>query len=107
MLFPLLLFLDNESCGFYIKNNLVGNYKVLDSLKFADHKNFSKSDIKRINSWAKKNPTAVIFTTEKDSKRLVTSKGIDQSVITRLFYIPIEVAIVPDVKEVEFVKSLV
>ena len=89
------------------RNNLLGDYKVLDSLKFADHKNFSKSDIKRINSWAKRNPTAVIFTTEKDSKRLVTSTGLDSSVVSRLFYIPIEVSIVPDVKEAEFVKSLI
>ncbi len=89
------------------RNNLVANYKVLDSIKFADHKKFSKSDVRHINSWAKKHPTAAIFTTEKDSKRLLATKGLDKDVISRLFYIPIEVAIVPDVKEREFVESLV
>ena len=88
------------------RNNLVANYKVLDSLKFADHKNFSKADVRKINSWARKNPTAAIFTTEKDSKRLVSVKGLDKNVISRLFYIPIEVAIFPDSKEKEFVDSL-
>ena len=88
------------------RNNLVANYKVLDSLKFTDHKNFSKADIRKINSWARKNPTAAIFTTEKDSKRLVSVKGLDKSVVSRLFYIPIEVAIFPDSKAAEFVDSL-
>ncbi len=88
------------------RNNLVANYKVLDSLKFADHKNFSKADVRRINSWARKNPTAAIFTTEKDSKRLVSVKGLDKSVISRLFYVPIEVAIFPRSKEKEFVEQL-
>ena len=88
------------------RNNLVANYKVLDSLKFADHKNFSRADVRKINSWAKKHPTAAIFTTEKDSKRLVSVKGLDKNVISRLFYIPIEVAIFPDAKEAEFVGSL-
>ncbi|MBQ8033899.1 MAG: tetraacyldisaccharide 4'-kinase [Bacteroidales bacterium] len=89
------------------RNNLVAKYKVLDSIKFADHKNFSKSDIRHINSWARKNPTAAIFTTEKDSKRLLTSKGLDENVISRLFYIPIEVTIVPQLKEQEFIEGLI
>lgn len=88
------------------KNNLVGSYKVLDSIKFADHKNFSKSDIRHINSWAKKHPTAAVFTTEKDSKRLLELKGLDPGVVSRLFYIPIEVEIVPQLKEREFVADL-
>ena len=88
------------------RNNLVANYKVLDSLKFADHKNFSKADVRKINSWAKKHPTAAIFTTEKDSKRLVSVKGLDKNVISRLFYIPIEVSIFPQSKALEFVESL-
>ena len=88
------------------RNNLVANYKVLDSLKFADHKNFSKADIRKINSWAKKHPTAAIFTTEKDSKRLVSVKGLDKNVISRLFQIPIEVSIFPHSKAQEFVGNL-
>lgn len=88
------------------RNNLVANYKVLDSLKFADHRKFSKSDIRHINSWAGKHPTAAIFTTEKDSKRLLASKGLAPSVVSRLFYIPIEVAIVPQAKEQEFIQTL-
>lgn len=84
------------------RNNIVRRYKVLDSIKFSDHRNFSKSDIRRINSWAKKNPTAVAFTTEKDSKRLLGASGLDKSVMARLFYIPIEVSIVPTINLTNF-----
>ena len=78
------------------RNNLVRKYRILDSLKFADHKNFSKFDIARINGWAAKNPTAVIFTTEKDSKRLKQCHSLSDSVKKRLFYVPIETVIVPN-----------
>ncbi len=76
------------------RNNLVRKYKILDSLKFADHKNFSKLDIRQINNWAAKNPTAVIFTTEKDSKRLLQCNTLSESVKRRLFHIPIETVLV-------------
>lgn len=76
------------------RNNLVRKYKILDSLKFADHKNFSKLDVRQINNWAAKNPTAVIFTTEKDSKRLLQCSTLSESVKKRLFHIPIETVIV-------------
>ncbi len=89
------------------RNNLVSRYKVLDSLKFADHKNFSIRDIRHINNWAKRNPTAAIFTTEKDSKRLVASEGLDESVKARLFHIPIEVEVVPKAKQDELISLIV
>lgn len=76
------------------RNNLVRTYRIMDSLKFADHRNFSKSDIRKINAWAAKNPTAAIFTTEKDSKRLQQCSTLSGSVKKRLFYIPIEVQLV-------------
>ncbi len=82
------------------RNNLVRKYKILDSLKFADHRNFSKLDIARINSWAAKSPTAVIFTTEKDSKRLKQCHTLSASVKKRLFYVPIESVIVPQLQSV-------
>ncbi len=88
------------------RNNLVGKYKILDSLKFHDHKNFSKSDIRHINRWAKENPTAVIFTTEKDSKRLQSMNGLDKSVMLRLFHIPIKTNIISAAKQEEFLRSL-
>ncbi len=88
------------------RNNLSAGYRIMGSLKFADHKNFSRSDIKEINRWAEKSPTAAIFTTEKDSKRLSECKGLSKSVRSRLFYIPIEVAILPESAQTQFLESL-
>ena len=85
---------------------IVGTHKVMDSIKFADHKNFSESDISRIYSLAKKYPTATIFTTEKDSKRLISNRYLTRDVKKRLFYIPIEVKIIPNVKSEEFINKI-
>ncbi len=85
---------------------IVGTHKLLESIKFADHKNFSEGDISKIYNLAKKNPTATIFTTEKDSKRLINNRYLTRDLKKRLFYIPIEVKIIPQVKSNEFTNSL-
>lgn len=77
------------------RNHVVGSYKVLDSIKFPDHYNFSRSNIKEINKWATKYPTSVVLTTEKDSKRLIGNPYLSEELKKRLFYIPIEVKILP------------
>lgn len=85
---------------------IVGTHKVMDSIKFADHKNFSESDIARIYSLAKRYPTATIFTTEKDSKRLINNRFLTRDVKKRLFYIPIQVKIIPNIKQQEFINKI-
>lgn len=77
------------------RNNVVGSYKVLDSIKFPDHCNFTRSNIKEINKWAAKYPTSVVLTTEKDSKRLMANPFLSAELKKRLFYIPIEVRVLP------------
>ena len=77
------------------RNHIVGSYKVLDSIKFPDHCNFTRSNIKEINNWAAKYPTSVVLTTEKDSKRLIGNPYLSAELKKRLFYIPIEVRILP------------
>lgn len=77
------------------RNHIVGKYKVLDSIKFPDHYSFTKHNIKDINNWAAKYPTAAVFTTEKDSKRLIGNPYLSQDIKKRLFYIPIQVKILP------------
>lgn len=86
------------------RNNIIGSHKIMDSIRFADHRNFSRADIARIHHLAAKYPTAVVYTTEKDSKRLVANKDLSADLRKRLFYIPIEVAIVPQAKRDEFIK---
>ncbi len=77
------------------KNHIMGKHKVLDSIKFPDHCNFSPSDIRSINQWAAKHPRSVVYTTEKDSKRLVSNPHLSEDIKKRLFFIPIEVRTIP------------
>ncbi len=77
------------------RNHIMGMHKIQDSIKFPDHCSFSKSDIRQINNWAAKYPTAVVYTTEKDSKRLISNPYLSEDLKKRLFYIPIEVRTIP------------
>lgn len=88
------------------RDNIRGNHKILASIKFEDHRNFSKGDIRRINALAAKYPMSVVFTTEKDSKRLLSNKYLSADLRKRLFYIPIEVNIIPNAKCEEFLTGI-
>ncbi len=88
------------------RNHLAGKYKILDSIKFPDHYSFTKSNIKDINNWAAKYPTAAVFTTEKDCKRLMGNPYISEDLKKRLFFIPIEVRIIPSVQQHNLAASL-
>lgn len=77
------------------KEHIADTYKILGSLKFPDHYNFTQANIRDINSWAAKHPTSVVLTTEKDSMRLMSNPHISADLKKRLFYIPIEVRLLP------------
>ena len=77
------------------RDHISGKYKILNSIKFPDHYSFTKTNIKDINNWAALYPTSVVFTTEKDSKRLIGNPYLSEDLKRRLFYIPIEVRIIP------------
>ena len=77
------------------RDYLSDKYKILNSIKFPDHYNFTKTNIKDINNWAALYPTAAVFTTEKDSKRLIGNPYLSEDLKRRLFYIPIEVRLIP------------
>lgn len=84
------------------KSQLVSRYEIEKSLKFPDHKNFSKRDVKRIVKFARLQPEAVIMTTEKDSMRLRFNKFLPEDVKSRMFYLPVGCRIIPKEKEEEF-----
>lgn len=79
-----------------LEYELVSKYKIVKKLRYRDHKNFSKRDASLINRMATKSPKAVIFTTEKDAQRLLLLKTLTDQVKLRIFYLPIEVAILND-----------
>ncbi|MFA7116126.1 MAG: tetraacyldisaccharide 4'-kinase [Bacteroidales bacterium] len=78
--------------------NLSEKYQILDSIKFIDHHDFTKSDIRKISKMCRKNPISALITTEKDAQRLY-SKNLPKEIKSRLFYFPIEVEIMPVVNE--------
>lgn len=88
------------------KNYLSGLYKIDDIIKFSDHKNFTKGDMKLINMLGEKYQRSIIITTEKDSKRLLESKYLTQESKKRLFYIPIEVDIIPEQLQEKFTQII-
>lgn len=87
-------------------NYISDRYSVLDSITFPDHCNFKYKEIQRINNWVKKYPQSVIFTTEKDSKRLSGNSLLSKEARKRLFYLPIEVKIIPESREVTFLNQI-
>lgn len=88
------------------RNHLVGKYKIQDSIKFPDHYSFTKNNIKDICNWAAKYPSAAVFTTEKDCKRLMGNPYMSDDLKKRLFYIPIEVRIIPSAGQHNLAASL-
>jgi len=77
-----------------LQYQLMSDYKIIDKLNFRDHHNFTKGEIRKINKKLAKWPKAVIFTTEKDAQRIMEKTNFSDSVRERLFFIPIEVAII-------------
>ena len=71
--------------------------KQIVPLSFADHHNFSASDIEKINSKFTALPSPrIIITTEKDRSRLLTAEGLSEEVKGSIYALPIEVKFMLD-----------
>ena len=88
------------------RSQLVATHQVGEILKFSDHKNFSRSDIKKIEAMALRQQEAAVITTEKDSMRLKTNKYVSQSLKERLFAYPVGCRIITQAKREEFLKLI-
>lgn len=86
-----------------IKRDIIEKYTIKHSMKFNDHHNFSKSDLKMLVSQIKKYNTSVVMTTEKDAQRLLYLKDIPGILKERLFYLPIECEIIPYEDNIEYI----
>lgn len=74
-----------------LRNYLSDFYKIIRHYSFSDHHRYTWSDIHKIMSAVKHNPTAAVATTEKDAQRVLDYSGMPQTVKERLFMIPISV----------------
>ncbi len=88
------------------KSQLVAEHTVGEVIKFADHKNFSRSDIKKVESMAQRQKEAAVVTTEKDSMRLKNNKYISQNLKQRLFALPVGCRIITETKKKEFFEQI-
>ena len=77
--------------------------KEIIHLLFGDHHNFTRRDIEKINYARNSLGTErkYVFTTEKDAVRLRELPGIDEQLLSALYYIPVEIRFLYD-KEEEF-----
>lgn len=75
---------------------LSDEHRIISSFKFADHHNYTKSDIRRIMRVVENNPTSVVATTEKDCQRILDLGELPDKLKQRLFYVPIEVDFLTD-----------
>lgn len=85
---------------------LSGLHQVMGSLRFPDHHKFGRGDIASILSMSKKNPLALVATTEKDAQRMRDAGNVPAYLRERMFYIPIEVSFIGDEEHSVFAKML-
>ena len=86
---------------------LSDKYKIVKHLSFSDHHNYTRADVRTLESASKSFPTAAIATTEKDAQRLVDCPKVTQRLKERLFQVPIEVAFLSELEEAVFSSTLI
>ncbi|MBR1410529.1 MAG: tetraacyldisaccharide 4'-kinase [Prevotella sp.] len=69
-------------------------------LTFGDHHHFKRKDVELINdAFARLPEPRIILTTEKDSTRLIVTKGLSDEVKARLYMLPMRIAIMQGQEE--------
>jgi tetraacyldisaccharide 4'-kinase len=88
------------------RSQLVSTHQLEEVLKFSDHKNFSRADIRKIEAMARRQKEAAVITTEKDSMRLKTNKHVSAELKERLFALPVGCRIITSAKREEFLRCV-
>ena len=70
--------------------HLTDSYTRIFHKRFGDHHRFTRGDLRALAREVRRNPRALLLTTEKDAMRLLHCRHIDTEVRRRLFYVPIE-----------------
>lgn len=89
----------------HLENQLSGSYKIVNRVKYRDHKEFTKRDVATINRMAEKKSKALIVTTEKDAQRMFSLERLSPASRERLFYFPIEVSFLNG-GETQFIEAI-
>jgi tetraacyldisaccharide 4'-kinase len=86
---------------------LSDTYKIIRRFGFPDHHRYVWKDISRIQAAVDQTPTAAVITTEKDAQRLLDFTGMPESLMQRLFYIPITAEFLSDEERERFKEFVV
>lgn len=89
---------NDESLVFHLSDS----YDKIFHKTYADHHEFSRMDMAELKRFARKNPLALLLTTEKDAQRLLHNRHLSPEVKKRLFYIPIAYDFISDTDRREF-----
>ena len=73
-----------------LRVQLTDRYEHIAHKRFGDHHRFTHRDLHLLAQEARRNPRALLLTTEKDAQRLLHCEKLDPEVRRRLFYLPIE-----------------
>ena len=77
-----------------LRNFLTTKYAAIYQVKYPDHHQYTRRDLKALARLARKYPAAVLLTTEKDAQRLNLVADACKPIATRLFYVPIETRLI-------------
>lgn len=69
--------------------HLTDRYERISHQRYGDHHRFTRLDMRKIRNFARRNPRALLLTTEKDAQRLLHNKHLGEEVRRRLFYLPV------------------
>ena len=73
-----------------LRVHLTDRYEHIDHKRYGDHHRFTRGDLQSLARYVRRNPRAVLLTTEKDAMRLLHCDRLDPEVRRRLFYLPVE-----------------
>lgn len=73
-----------------LRVQLTDRYEHIAHKRFGDHHRFTQADLHLLLREVRRNPRALLLTTEKDAQRLLHCEKLDPEVRRRLFYLPIE-----------------
>ena len=73
-----------------LRVQLSDRYEHIAHKRFGDHHRFTRADLRYLLAQVRRNPRAVLMTTEKDAQRLLHCDRLDPEVRRRLFYLPVE-----------------
>lgn len=86
---------------------LSDTYKIVRRFSFRDHHRYAWKDIAAVQSAVRRQPTAAVFTTEKDAQRLLDFSGMPAPLQERLFQVPIAAEFVSEEEQAAFADLIV